>query len=119
MEKFDKVGLGQAVDRKAAFSAESDETGHAENAQLLGDEGLGEAELRRQLAHIRLGFAEMGDNHEPVRMGESLYDFGDFRRQRQILSEIAHVCRDSFRICRYLSIVISLYDDIPIRLLCQ
>lgn len=76
MEKFGKMGLGDTIDGKTVFSPEIDKIGHTEDAELLGHKWLRKAEPFRQLAHICISIAELGDDHESRRIRKRLEDIG-------------------------------------------
>ena len=78
-EEIEKAGNGQRIEREGALPAERDDAAGAQDAQLLGDNGLGSLQLFLQSPYRGFPPGEDLDQPEPQGMAESLEDLGDIR----------------------------------------
>jgi hypothetical protein len=78
-DRIDALG-GGAVDAAAAVAADGDEVGVEEDAEVLGDGGLGEAEGGDELADGALALAKAVEDGAAAGVGEGLEGVGGHGR---------------------------------------
>ncbi len=77
-EPAGESGLGEVIEDVAAFAAFVDEAVRAEEAQMLGDTGVGDTEDILEGIDVFFAVAELFNDADAMGVGEDSEEFGEF-----------------------------------------